>query len=220
MKAAARPLLFPRGPLPWLKPAVFTGALVPLAALGIRAARHTLGADAVAVGLNQLGLLGLVFLVASLTCTPLQTLTGQAWPIRLRKMLGLFGFFYVSLHFLTYVVLDQGLDLKAIYGDVTKRLFILVGFVAFLLLVPLAVTSTAAMLKRLGFARWKRLHRLAYVATALGVVHFFLRVKKDVSEPLAYAVVLGILFAIRIAGALKERGSPGKKGREAKEAGV
>src|SRR5688572_10173162 len=100
--AIARPLLFPAGPLPWLKPAVFAGALVPFAALVMGAMRGTLGANAIAEALNQLGLLALVFLVASLTCTPLKTLFGWTWPIRIRKMLGLFGFFYASLHFLTY----------------------------------------------------------------------------------------------------------------------
>jgi sulfoxide reductase heme-binding subunit YedZ len=198
MKSAARPILFPAGPLPWLKPAVFTGALVPLAALALRASRHTLGANPIAEVLNQLGLLALVFLVASLACTPLKAIAGWTWPIRIRKMLGLHAFFYACLHFLTYAAVDQGLKIAAIAGDIVKRPFILVGFVALVLLVPLAITSTARMLKRLGAARWKRLHRLAYVAGILGVVHFFLRVKKDVSEPLVYGVVLGVLFAVRI----------------------
>jgi methionine sulfoxide reductase heme-binding subunit len=205
--AALRPLIFPSGPLPWLQPAVLVGSLAPLAALGIGAIRGTLGANAIAEGLNRLGLLALVFLVASLACTPLKILAGWTWPIRLRKTLGLYGFFYASLHLLTYAGLDQGLAFKAIFGDVTKRPFILVGFLAFLLLVPLAITSTAKMLKRLGFARWKQLHRLAYVAGALGVVHFFLRVKKDVTEPAIYGLILGLLFAVRIAAWLKERSS-------------
>jgi sulfoxide reductase heme-binding subunit YedZ len=205
MKAAARPLLFPPGPLPWLKPGLFAGALVPLAVLAARAARGTLGANPIAEVLNQLGLLGLVFLIASLTCTPLKTLSGWTWPIRIRKMLGLCGFFYVSLHLLTYAGLDQLLDFSAIGKDIAERWFILVGFTAFLLLVPLAITSTANMLKRLGFQRWKRLHRLAYVAAVLGVIHFFLRVKKDVTQPAIYATLLGVLFAIRLASFLKER---------------
>jgi sulfoxide reductase heme-binding subunit YedZ len=203
MKSAARPILFPAGPLPWLKPAVFTGALVPLAALALRASRHALGANPIAEVLNQLGLLALVFLVASLACTPLKAIAGWTWPIRIRKMLGLHAFFYACLHFLTYAAVDQGLKIAAIAGDIVKRPFILVGFVALVLLVPLAITSTARMLKRLGAARWKRLHRLAYVVGILGVVHFFLRVKKDVSEPLAYGVVLGVLFAVRIGAYLK-----------------
>jgi sulfoxide reductase heme-binding subunit YedZ len=196
---AATPLLFPKGPLPWLKPAVFVGSLVPFVSLAIGVARGTLGANVVAEGLNRLGLLALIFLVASLACTPLQTLTGQAWPIKIRKMLGLYAFFYAALHLLTYATLDQSLDFKAIFSDIVKRPFILVGFTAFVLLVPLAITSTTKMLKRMGFVGWKRLHRLAYVAGGLGVIHFFLRVKKDTTEPLIYAGILGILFAIRIA---------------------
>lgn len=196
---ATTPLLFPGGPLPWLWPGVFLGSLVPLASLVVSVVRGTLGANVVAEGLNRLGLLALIFLVASLSCTPLQTLTGKAWPIKIRKMLGLYAFFYACLHLTTYAWLDQGLDFKAIFSDIVKRPFILAGFTAFLLLVPLAVTSTAKMLKRMGFAGWKRLHRLAYVAGALGVIHFFLRVKKDATEPLIYAGILGVLFAIRIA---------------------
>jgi sulfoxide reductase heme-binding subunit YedZ len=110
------------------------------------------------------------------------------------------------MHLLTYAGLDQVLDFKAIYADITDRPFILVGFLAFVLLVPLAITSTAGMLKRLGFARWKRLHRLAYVAASLGVVHFFLRVKQDTTEPMIYGGVLALLFAVRIAAWAKERG--------------
>lgn len=197
------PILFPAGPLPWLWPAVVTGSCVPIAAIVVGLYRGTLGANPVAEALNELGLLSLVFLVASLACTPLKTLTGWTWPIRVRKTLGLFGFFYASLHLLTYAGVDQFLDFKAITLDIARRPFILVGFLAYLLLVPLAVTSTARMLKRLGFARWKALHRLAYVVAVLGVVHFFLRVKKDVTEPAVYAAILGVLFAVRIGAALK-----------------
>ena len=201
----AAPLIFPKGPLPWLKPGLFLGSLIPAASLAASAARGTLGANAVAEGLNRLGLLALIFLVASLTCTPLKTLTGAVWPIKVRKMLGLYAFFYAALHLATYAGLDQGLDFKAIFSDIVKRPFILVGSSAFVLLVPLAVTSTAKMVKRLGFVWWKRLHRLAYLAAALGVVHFFLRVKKDVTEPMIYAGILAALFAIRIAAWLKEK---------------
>jgi sulfoxide reductase heme-binding subunit YedZ len=199
------PLLFPAGPLPWLLPAVVTGGAVPLVAILAGLFRGTLGANPVAEALNELGLLALVFLVASLACTPLKTLTGWTWPIRLRKTLGLYAFFYAALHLLTYAGVDQLLDLRAIGKDVAERPFILVGLTAFVLLVPLAVTSTARMLKRLGFARWKRLHRLAYVAGVLGVAHFFLRVKKDVTEPAVYAGLLGALFAVRLLSLARER---------------
>jgi sulfoxide reductase heme-binding subunit YedZ len=190
----------PRGrPLPWLKPGVFVGSLVPLAAITLRAASGELGANPVAEALNQLGLVALVFVVAALMCTPLKTMFGWTWPMRLRRMLGLFGFFYALLHVATYTGLDQGFDWRAIWADVTKRKFIFVGFAAFVLLIPLAITSTNGSVKRLGYARWKRLHRLAYLAPILAVIHFVWRVKRDVSEPAVYAVVLAALIGVRIA---------------------
>ncbi|HUI25764.1 MAG TPA: protein-methionine-sulfoxide reductase heme-binding subunit MsrQ, partial [Candidatus Kryptonia bacterium] len=127
------------------------------------------------------------------------------WPIRLRRMLGLFGFFYAALHVSTYTGLDQTFDWAAIWADVTKRKFIYVGFTAFVLLIPLALTSTSGAVKRLGFARWKLLHRLAYVVPALGVLHFIWRVKKDVREPVTYGVVLATLLLVRIVTALRAR---------------
>lgn len=183
----------------WLKPAVFTAALVPLASVLLDAARRQLGADPINEALNRLGLTALVLLVASLACTPLRETLGWTWTIGLRRMLGLFAFFYASLHFSTYVIVDQGLRARAILADVTKRPFIISGFAAFLLLVPLAATSTAAAVQRLGFVRWKRLHRLAYVAGALAAFHFWLRVKSDVREPAIYAAVLAVLLLARVA---------------------
>lgn len=194
-----------RPPLPWLKPGLFVGALFPLLALLWDAAHRTLGADAVAVGLNQLGYLALVFLMGSLTCTPLKILTGWTWPVRIRRMLGLFAFFYATLHLLTYVVIDQQLDWGVLWGDVTQRKFMVVGFAAFLLLVPLAWTSTDAAVRRLGFQRWKTLHRLAYAAGVLAVVHFYWRVKLDTRVPLTWAAILGVLFLIRIVDAVRTR---------------
>lgn len=194
-----------RPPLPWLKPGLFTGALLPLALLLWRAAHRTLGADAVAVGLNQLGYLALVFLMASLACTPLKILTGWTWPVRVRRMLGLFAVFYASLHLITYVAIDQQLDWAVLWGDVTQRRFMIVGFAAFLLLLPLAWTSTDASVRRLGFQRWKALHRLAYVAGVLAVVHFLWRVKLDTRVPLRWAAFLGLLFLIRIADGIRAR---------------
>ena len=213
MAASSPPLLFPAGPLPWLVPAVVTGCAVPGVAIASRLLRGTLGANPVAEALNELGLLALVLLLASLACTPLKTLTGWTWPIRARKALGLAGFSYATLHLLTYALVDQALDLRAIVKDLATRPFILVGFAAFLLLVPLAVTSTPRMLKRLGFARWKRLHRLAYLTAVLGVIHFFLRVKKDVTEPAVYGAVLAALFAVRLAVLVKERLARSARGR-------
>ncbi len=181
----------------WLKPAVFTGALVPLVAIGARAATGGLGANPISEALNRLGLVALLFLVASLACTPAKLLWGWTWPLKLRRMLGLFAFFYATLHVGTYALLDQRLVLGAIVDDVVERPFILVGALAWAILVPLAITSTGAMVKRLGFARWKLLHRLAYAAGALGVVHFVMRVKSDLTEPLLYAAVLGVGLLVR-----------------------
>jgi len=192
-------------PLPWLKPAVLVGGLSPVAFLALGLARGTLGANPIERVLNQTGMLALIVLVASLACTPLKLLFKWTWPMRLRKQLGLMGFGYAVLHWLTYVVADQGLAVGAVLADIAKRPFITVGFLALVLLVPLAVTSTNRMVRRLGFPAWQRLHRLAYVAVALGVVHFIWRVKKDVTEPLVYAGVLGLLLAVRGAEAVRKR---------------
>ncbi len=184
-------------PLLWLVPAVWAGGAVPVVALSIRAGQDALGANPISEALNRLGLTALVFLIASLACTPVQLVTKWTWPVRIRRALGLLAFGYVTLHFLTWLLLDQGFALSAALEDVAKRPFITVGFVAWLLLVPLALTSTSASVKRLGFARWKQLHRLAYLCAALGAVHFYWRVKKDHTEPLVYAAVLGGLLLLR-----------------------
>jgi sulfoxide reductase heme-binding subunit YedZ len=194
-----------KAPLPWLIPAVITGALVPLAVLLLRAGAGTLGADPVAIALNKLGLLALILLLASLTCTPLKLLFGWTWPMRIRKTLGLLAFAYVCLHVLTYLVVDQGLDLRASAADLYKRRFITSGALAFLALVPLAWTSTNASVRKLGFALWTRIHRLAYLAAMLGVIHFLWRVKKDRTEPLLYGLALAVLFAVRGWGKLRGR---------------
>ncbi len=192
-------------PLPWLKPAVLAGGLAPLALLAFQGAQGTLGPNVIESVLNQTGLLALVFLVGSLACTPLRLLLGWSWPARVRRLLGLLAFAYAVLHFLTYAVADQGLALGPILEDIAKRPFITVGFVALVLLVPLAVTSTNASVRRMGFPAWQRLHRLAYVAAALGVVHFFWRVKKDTTEPLIYGLVLAALLGIRLVEAIRKR---------------
>lgn len=192
-------------PYPWLNPALTVGGLAPLAMMAVQGPRGDLGPNAVEAALNQTGLFALVLLVASLACTPLRLVFKWTWPARVRRTLGLLAFTYAASHFLVYAVLDQGLKLGAILADIGKRPFITVGFTALVLLVPLAVTSTNAWVRRLGFPRWQRLHRLAYVAAALGVVHFVWRVKKDVTEPLVYGAVLALLFAIRAAEALRKR---------------
>jgi sulfoxide reductase heme-binding subunit YedZ len=184
---------------------VFAGALVPLVAILWNAARKNLGANPIAEALNELGLTALVFLVASLACTPLRETLDWPWAVGLRRMLGLFAFFYALLHAATYSLLDQRGNLRAIFADVTKRPFIIAGFGAFLILIPLAATSTANAVRRLGFPRWKRLHRLVYLAGALAVTHFVLRVKKDVREPAVYGVILGVLLLTRVALYVRKR---------------
>ena len=186
-------------PLRWLNPGIILGAMTPLAWILIRGAQDGLGANPIAEVMNELGLTALVLLVASLACTPARLLLGWTWPTRIRRDLGLLAFFYVVLHFLTYLVLDQAVDLPAIALDIAKRPFITIGFTAFVLLVPLALGSTKASIRRIGFRRWQRLHQLAYVAGVLAVVHFFWRVKIDVSQPLLYGLVLAALLGVRLA---------------------
>lgn len=187
-----------RAHYPWLVPGVWVGALIPLLQLAIDAARAALGADPVAISLNRLGLTALILLLASLSATPLRLLFGITWPMRLRRLLGLLAFLYASLHWLVYAGLDQGFAWSAIVADVAERKFITVGFAAFLLLIPLAITSTAGMRKRLGGVRWQRLHRLVYPAGLLAALHFLWRVKRDLSQPLAYALLLGALLLVRV----------------------
>ncbi|HZT05393.1 MAG TPA: protein-methionine-sulfoxide reductase heme-binding subunit MsrQ [Chloroflexota bacterium] len=186
-----------REPNPWLKSGIFLGSLAPLAAVLWRAMAGQLGANPIAEVENELGLTALIFLVASLACTPAKRLFGWTWQMRVRREIGLFAFFYASLHFLTYLVLDEFFDWRAIVEDVVQRPFITVGFGALVLMAPLAITSTNAWVRRLGYRRWARIHQLIYLAGGLAVLHFIWRVKLDVSQPLAYAVVVGALLAVR-----------------------
>jgi methionine sulfoxide reductase heme-binding subunit len=181
-----------------LKPAVFTVALLPLALLVWKALHHGLGANPVETITFATGTWGLRFLFITLCVTPLRRLTGWQWLARIRRMLGLFAFFYVCLHFLTYLVLDAFFDLRYIFEDITDRTYITLGFTSFLLLIPLAVTSTNAMVRRLGGRRWRHLHRLAYVAAAGGALHYLWLVKADVREPLIYLGILLLLLLARL----------------------
>jgi sulfoxide reductase heme-binding subunit YedZ len=182
-------------------------ALVPAARIGALAATDGLGPNPIAEAMNRLGFWTLTLLLAALAPTAIRIGTGWKWPLRLRRMLGLEAFLYVCLHLGVYLWLDQGFDLSEIGKDIAKRKFITVGFTAFLLLVPLAVTSTDAMVRRLGFRRWKRLHRLVYVAGILGVTHFVWRVKSDLRQPLLFAAALALLLAIRAADWVSARRS-------------
>jgi len=178
--------------------AIFSASCLPLALLGRDALRGALGANPIAEILNRLGFWTLVLLLVALTPTPLRILLAWTWPARYRRMIGLFAFFYAFLHLGTYVGVDQFFDVNAILQDVVKRKFITVGMLAFSLLVPLALTSTDRWVRRLGFVRWKQLHRLAYVAAVCGVVHFIWRVKADLLQPLLFAAALAALLAIRL----------------------
>jgi sulfoxide reductase heme-binding subunit YedZ len=195
--------------MPWLKPGIFIGALVPLASIVWRASRGQLDANPIAQIINELGLAAIIFLVASLACTPARWLFGWAWPVRVRRELGLFAFFYAVLHFLTYLV-DQSVDLEIILEDIALRPFITVGFLALVLMVPLAWTSSSEWVRRLGYRRWQKLHYLAYVAGVLAVIHFIWRVKIDLSQPLIYAGVLAALLLVRVVFWLRGRSRSGR----------
>jgi sulfoxide reductase heme-binding subunit YedZ len=180
-----------------LKPVIFLVCLLPLARLGWKALNHGLGANPIQVITFSTGTWTLVFLMLTLTVTPARKLSMLFWLIQYRRMLGLFAFFYGSLHFLTYLWLDQFFDIHSIYKDIFKRPFITAGFTGFVLMVPLALTSTRKAIRRLG-KRWQLLHRLIYVSSIAGVIHYIWLVKKDVRTPLVYAAVLAILLLYRI----------------------
>jgi sulfoxide reductase heme-binding subunit YedZ len=191
-----------RSPLSWIKPLVFVVCLLPLASLAVDAYRQALGANPIETITRSTGTWTLVFLLVTLTVTPARRLTGWNMLMRLRRMLGLYAFFYACLHFTTYVWLDQFFDWAAILKDVAKRPFITAGFTAFVLLIPLAATSTQGMMRRLGGKRWQTLHRLVYVIAIAGVVHYLWLVKKDIREPLIYAGVLALLLGYRLVRAV------------------
>jgi sulfoxide reductase heme-binding subunit YedZ len=179
---------------------IFAASLVPLL-LGAWDALHgRLGANPIEAILNRFGYWTLVFVLLALVPTPLQKLSGWTWIAPHRRMIGLFAFFYACLHVGTYIGVDQFFDWRAIVADVVKRKFITIGMLAFALLVPLALTSTDGSVRRLGYARWKRLHRLVYAAAVCGVVHFTWRVKADLREPLLFAAALALLLAVRLVG--------------------
>lgn len=182
----------------FLKPALFVVALIPLAYLVFRAVNNHLGANPIETINRYTGDWVLRFLMLTLAVTPLRKLTGWNSLLRYRRMLGLFVFFYVCLHFLSYVWLDQYFVLADIVKDVIKRPYITVGFASFLMLIPLAVTSTNAMVRRLGAKRWQQLHRLVYLIGIGGVVHFLWLVKSDIGEPLVYAAILALLLGFRL----------------------
>jgi len=193
------PVLRPRT-FVWLRAVLFAAALLPLVRLFLLGAAGGLGANPVEFVIRSLGNWTLIALVLTLSITPLRLATGWAWPMRLRRMFGLFAFFYAVLHFGAYLWLDHWFDLTAIGQDVLKRPYVTAGFAALLLLVPLAVTSTHGWVRRLGGRNWQRLHRLVYAIAALAVLHFWWQkaAKNDIGEPLVYGMVIGALLGARL----------------------
>jgi len=201
-----------------LRPAVWVLCLSPIAKMAVDGVTGRLGANPIEALLNRLGFWTITWLALSLAATPAKELFGWTAPVRVRRLLGLFAFAYAVLHFAFYVCVDKFFDWRTIGVDLTKRPFIMVGFATLLALLPLAWTSTDGWVRRLGYARWKRLHRLVYAAAGLAVIHFLWRVKADHRRPLAFAFVFGLLLAVRIPGWLRararSRAASGRTGRE------
>jgi methionine sulfoxide reductase heme-binding subunit len=194
---------------------VWALCLLPLLLLLWKGFTDGLGANPIEYITLSTGTWTLVLLLITLGITPARKLTGQLWLIKLRRLTGLFAFFYLVLHFTTYVWLDKFFDVREMLNDVVKRPFITAGFAAFVLLVPLAATSTAASIRRLGGRKWQLLHRLIYLSAALGVLHFWWKVKADTREPAIYAAVLGILLAHRVFGWAVRNGRRANHGKKA-----
>lgn len=187
------------------KVVLFVSALVPLGRLAWKALHDGLGANPIEVITHATGDWTLILVLSTLAITPLRRITRQYWLIGLRRMVGLFAFFYAVLHFLTYIWLDKFFDVHEMLKDIGKRKFITVGFTAFVLLIPLAITSTAGWIRRLGGKNWQRLHRLIYLTGIGGVVHYIWLVKADLRKPLEYAFVLSVLLLYRVGVWVSER---------------
>jgi methionine sulfoxide reductase heme-binding subunit len=188
-----------------VKPAVFLACLTPLLVLGWNAINDHLSANPIDDITDATGTWTLRFLLVTLSITPVRKLTGLNTLIRFRRMIGLFAFFYACLHFTTYIWLDQSLQFDDIIKDIPKRPFITVGFTAFGLLIPLAVTSTKGMIRRLGGKRWNILHKLIYLSAICGVIHYYWLVKADKQRPLVYGAILAILLGYRLLKSLRSR---------------
>ncbi|MBC7204888.1 MAG: sulfoxide reductase heme-binding subunit YedZ [Methyloversatilis sp.] len=187
-----------RAQFAWIWRMLWAACLLPLVWLTVGGLRDALGANPIETITRATGDWTLRLLLLTLAVTPLRQLTGWHWLVRLRRTLGLYAFFYGCLHLATYVWLDQFFDWPGIVADIAKRPFVTLGFAAFVLMLPLAVTSTNGMIRRLGGRNWQRLHRAAYAVGVLGVAHYWWLVKKDLTEPIAYAFVLATLFALRL----------------------
>jgi len=189
----------------WSKPVVFLLCLLPSAALGWQALHGELTANPIEFITHATGDWTLRFLVITLCITPFRKILHLPELIRFRRMLGLFVFFYACLHFTTYIWLDKFFDLSEMWKDIAKRKYITVGFTAFLLLIPLAITSTAGWIRRLGGKRWQLIHRLIYFSAALGVIHYYWLVKSAVIRPLTYGAVVAVLLLWRLFASLSKK---------------
>ena len=187
------------------KTAIFLAALIPLERLAWKALHHGLGANPIEFITHSTGDWTLILILITLSITPLRRITRQYWLIGVRRMIGLFAFFYGCLHFTTYIWLDKFFNVHEMLKDIVKRPFITVGFSAFVLMIPLALTSTAWWIRRLGGKDWQRLHRLIYLTGILGVVHYTWLVKADLHKPIEYGVVLSILLLYRVGVWASER---------------
>ena len=182
----------------YLKLLILVNGLVPLALLGYDAKHNQLGANPQNFAILTTGMMTLIFLMLTMAVTPLRKVTGWNWLIQFRRMLGLFAFFYACVHFQLFFSLDRGFSISSTLSEMLKRKYLIVGGTALLVMMPLAVTSTNGMIKRLGGKRWRSLHRLAYVAAIAGVTHYYMQVKADVRLPLVFAAILAILLGYRL----------------------
>lgn len=182
----------------FIKLLVLVNGVVPLALLMWDGQHHRLGANPQNYAILTTGMMTLIFLTLTMAVTPLRKVTGWGWLIQLRRMLGLYAFFYACLHFMLFFSLDRGFSISSTLTEMVRRKYLIIGSTGLLVMIPLAITSTNAMIKKLGGKRWRALHRLAYVAAIAGVIHFYMQVKADVRLPLAFAAVLAILLGYRI----------------------
>ena len=183
---------------------ILVNGLVPLALLVWDQGHKQLGANPQNFLILTTGMMTLIFLMLTMAVTPLRKITGWNWLIQFRRMLGLYAFFYGCLHFLCFFSLDRGFSVSSTLTEMLKRKYLIVGSTALIVMIPLAITSTNAMIKRMGGKRWRALHRLAYVAAIAGVIHYYMQVKADVRQPLAFAAVLAILLGYRLVVYLRQ----------------
>ncbi|MGH7993280.1 MAG: sulfite oxidase heme-binding subunit YedZ [Limisphaerales bacterium] len=192
----------------FIKLLVLVNGLVPLALLVWDQSHNKLGANPQNFLILTTGMMTLIFLILTMAVTPLRKITGLNWLIQFRRMLGLYAFFYGCLHFLCFFSLDRAFSIPSTLTEMLKRKYLILGSTALLAMMPLAITSTNGMIKRLGGKRWRALHRLAYVAAIAGVIHYYMQVKADVRQPLVFAAVLAILLGYRLLNYWRQRKPP------------